>query len=103
MTDYILQQIKTSRNILIEKRDMNKQEKNGYIQSLKGYKKENEAIIFAVMEGSFSEGVDYQNNLLNSIIIVGLPLPPPSMESEELKKNFTVKNLELQKLMNMLK
>ena len=40
---------------------------------LKNQKKENGAVQFAIMGGSLSEGVDYPNYLLNSVIIVGLP------------------------------
>ena len=91
MMDNILPHIQTNKKKLIEKKDMNKQEKDGFIPNLKEYKKENGAIIFAVMGGSFSEGVDYPNNLLNSVIIVGLPLPPPSLKDKELKKFYSEK------------
>jgi DNA excision repair protein ERCC-2 len=38
------------------------------------------AILFGVMGGSLSEGVDYKNNLIKGIIIVGIPLAKPSLE-----------------------
>ena len=35
-------------------------------------------VLFGVMGGRFSEGVDYSGGILSAVICVGLPLPPPS-------------------------
>ncbi|HII89388.1 MAG TPA: ATP-dependent DNA helicase [Candidatus Thalassarchaeaceae archaeon] len=35
-------------------------------------------VLFGVMGGRFSEGVDYSGGILSAAICVGLPLPPPS-------------------------
>jgi DNA excision repair protein ERCC-2 len=35
-------------------------------------------VLFGVMGGRFSEGVDYSGGVLSAAVCVGLPLPPPS-------------------------
>jgi DNA excision repair protein ERCC-2 len=43
------------------------------------------------MGGSLSEGVDYMNNLLSAVAVAGLPLSPPSVETEALKEYYSRK------------
>ena len=38
--------------------------------------------LFAVMGGSLSEGVDYSNNIIKGIVIVGIPLSVPDLETK---------------------
>lgn len=40
--------------------------------------------MMAVQAGSFSEGLDYADNLLDAVIIVGLPLERPNLETQAL-------------------
>lgn len=47
--------------------------------------------MLAVMGGSLSEGVDYKDNLLSGVIIVGLPFAPPSLEVQALRSYFRTK------------
>ena len=47
--------------------------------------------MFAVQGGSLSEGVDYRNNLLDGICIVGLPLSPPTTKITALIKYYKEK------------
>ena len=44
-----------------------------------------------VMGGSFSEGIDYQGDLLNGVIIVGVGLPQVNIENNLLKEFFEEK------------
>ena len=46
--------------------------------------KEQGAVLLAVVGGSFSEGVDFCGDLLNGVVVVGLPLAPPNLEIQEL-------------------
>src|SRR5467141_3780853 len=47
--------------------------------------------LLGVQGGSLSEGVDYQDNLLAAVIVVGLPLSPPSVEGEALRDYYARK------------
>jgi hypothetical protein len=44
-----------------------------------------------VLGGSLSEGIDFKNNLLHSVVVVGLPLSPPSIENQALKDYYSDK------------
>jgi len=48
-------------------------------------------ILAGVQAGSFSEGVDYANNLLDAVIIVGLPLEIPNLEVKSLIEYYDFK------------
>jgi len=52
-------------------------------------RKRNEPVLLAgVMRGKFAEGVDYPGNILDAVICVGLPLPPPSARQDALLEYF---------------
>ena len=54
-------------------------------------KAEGKGLLWGVQGGSMSEGVDYPDNLLESVVVVGVPLAPPSIEVEFLKKYYDKK------------
>ncbi len=62
------------------------------------FKKSRNATMFGVMGGSMSEGIDYANNAIKGIIIVGIPLEKPSLEIrakiEYMNKRFCNKGTE---------
>jgi DNA excision repair protein ERCC-2 len=63
--------------VMVERREMRKEEKNRLYEMLRD---DTEGILLAVQGGSFSEGMDYESNTLKAIIVVGLPLSPPTLE-----------------------
>ena len=67
-------------------------------QMIESFKKEDNNLLFAVMGGSLSEGIDYANNAIKGILIVGIPLEKPSLELtakiEYLDKRFGMKGRE---------
>ena len=63
--------------VMVERREMGKEEKNRLYETLRD---ETDGILLAVQGGSFSEGMDYESNTLKAIIVVGLPLSPPTLE-----------------------
>jgi len=69
----------TKKAVLAERRGMNKTEKRGIFDELRTKQEGDGAIMLAVQGGSLSEGVDYSENLLAGICIVGLPLSPPTI------------------------
>ena len=62
------------------------------------FKKGRDSTMFGVMGGSMSEGIDYANNAIKGIIIVGIPLEKPSLEInakiEYINKRFNGKGAE---------
>ncbi|MEO2179549.1 MAG: helicase C-terminal domain-containing protein, partial [Candidatus Poseidoniia archaeon] len=45
--------------------------------------------LLGVLRGKFSEGIDYSENVLDAVVCVGLPLPPPSARQEALLEYYT--------------
>lgn len=77
-----------NRRILIERRNMSKRQKNQLYNQLR------EAcgrLLMGVQAGSLSEGMDYEDNMLKAVIIVGLPLSPPTLDVKNLKKYYADK------------
>ncbi|MDW5562999.1 MAG: ATP-dependent DNA helicase [Methanomassiliicoccus sp.] len=66
------------RRILAERREHGKNEKEALVHQLR----EGRNLLLGTMGGSLSEGVDFRDNLLGAVFIVGLPLAPPSREME---------------------
>ncbi|MGC8649123.1 MAG: ATP-dependent DNA helicase [Candidatus Micrarchaeia archaeon] len=45
------------------------------------FKKSESSLLFGVMGGSLSEGIDYANNIIKAIIIVGIPFSKPDLQT----------------------
>ena len=64
-------------DIYIQRREM----KNIAVESIiKDFQKSDNSMLFGVMGGSLSEGIDYVNNSIKGIVIVGIPLTKPDLE-----------------------
>jgi len=63
----VISNIQTDRRVIVEER---RTQRSSVMEKLTG-KKHN--VLFGVMGGKFSEGMDYPDNLLTSVVIVGLP------------------------------
>ena len=79
------------KEMLQEKSRMKKEEKTALLEELKLKKEKGGAILMGVLGGSLSEGIDFKNNLLHSVVVVGLPLSPPSLENLALKDYYSDK------------
>jgi DNA excision repair protein ERCC-2 len=80
------------KRLLVERPDWDKARRDGALEALRIARAEGDgAILFGVQGGSLSEGVDYEDNLLAAVIVVGLPLSPPNVEVEALKDYYTRK------------
>ncbi len=66
------------RRILAERREHGKNEKDALVHQLH----EGRNILLGTVGGSLSEGVDFRDNLLGAVFVIGLPLAPPSREME---------------------
>ncbi|MCX8173605.1 MAG: ATP-dependent DNA helicase [Thermoplasmata archaeon] len=70
---------------LYESSEMTKAEKISMLKALEEHRKDG-AVLHAVLGGSLSEGIDFRDNLLSAVIIAGIPIPPPSLETLSLEQ-----------------
>lgn len=76
------------KHLIVEERSMSRTEKERILVQLNKARETSGALLLAVMGGSLSEGVDYRDNLLSGVIVVGLPFAPPSLEVQSLRMYF---------------
>jgi len=74
----------------IERRRMSKKEVERIIARLYEMRAMGrESVLFGVLSGKLSEGIDYSENILSAVVCVGLPLPPPSARQDALLEYYT--------------
>ena len=62
---------------------MSKEDREDLLENYKSYKDDG-AVLLGVSNGSFSEGIDLPGDYLKSVVIVGLPLAKPDLETKQL-------------------
>ena len=77
-----LDQTEMRRELIVEEPGWGKAERDGVLDTLQGARKRGGAVLLGVLGGSFAEGVDFRDNLLSAVIVVGLPLAPPDLQVE---------------------
>ncbi len=73
-----------SKQLIVEEKGMDKVEKERMFKRLSRLQYMGGGILLGVQGGSLSEGVDYPGDLLQMVIVVGVPLAPPSIEVKHL-------------------
>jgi len=73
---------KVTKTIFTEQSEMSKSDKQEFLQNFASYQKKG-AILNAVITGSFAEGIDMPG-VLKAVVIVGLPLQKPDLETKAL-------------------
>jgi DNA excision repair protein ERCC-2 len=73
---------------IVEERSMTRSDKENLITELMRAKGMGGALLLGAMGGSLSEGVDYKDNLLTGVFVIGLPFAPPSLEVLALRDYF---------------
>ncbi|MBU4406136.1 MAG: hypothetical protein KKB24_00955, partial [Candidatus Altiarchaeota archaeon] len=79
------------KSILTERREMKKDDRIQLCNRLVNLSANGGGILLGVQAGSLSEGVDYANNLLDAVIVVGLPLETPTLEIKSLIEYYDFK------------
>jgi Rad3-related DNA helicase len=74
--------------LVLERREMTRGEKERLVGHLRRARSKGGALFLGVMGGSFSEGVDFYDGILQAVVVVGLPLAPPSKEVDALIRYF---------------
>ncbi|MCC7552555.1 ATP-dependent DNA helicase [Candidatus Micrarchaeota archaeon] len=80
--------IDSHNEIVLESSDWKKEDKKIVLENMQTKKS---LTLLGVQRGSFSEGIDFENNKLKGILIVGIPLDPPSLEKKHLVQYFDKK------------
>ncbi len=80
----ILPHVTSKKRIIKEGRGMSKNDKDKIYDLLMHLKEREGCMLAGVMGGSLAEGVDYPANVLNGVVVVGVPLSPPSIEVKSL-------------------
>lgn len=73
-----------------ENAGLTKEEKTQFLEKFKEYKDDG-AVLLGAASGSFAEGIDLPGDLLKCVIVVGLPLQKPDLETQELIKYYDSK------------
>lgn len=71
------------KKVILEKSGLSKEGKKDILEEFKANRKKG-AVLLAVTTGSFGESIDLPGDLLNGVIVVGLPLQRPDLETSEL-------------------
>lgn len=79
----------SSTELIIQKSNMKDKEKENILEKFKDTKKAHLGLF--VLGGSFSEGIDFEGDLLNGVIIVGVGLPMVNIENNILCNFFEEK------------
>ena len=69
---------------------LTKTEKDTMLERFKKYKNSG-AVLLGASSGSFGEGIDLPGDLLKCVVIVGLPLQKPNLETKELISYYDLK------------
>jgi DNA excision repair protein ERCC-2 len=82
--------IMTTKTVFTEMSELSGQEKSDLLTNFKKYKNTG-AVLLGVLGGSFSEGVDLPGENLKAVVVVGLPLQRPDLETKALIDYFDKK------------
>ena len=74
----------TSRTLFMERRDMNKSEKQEMLDDFASLGESGNGVLLGVAAGNFGEGIDFPGDAMKGVFIVGLPLQRPDLETKEL-------------------
>lgn len=78
------------KTMFLEQQNQNKGEKEEMLDRFKSFK-DSGSVLLGANAGSFAEGIDLPGDLLKAVIIVGLPLTKPDLETQELIKYYDKK------------
>ncbi len=81
---------RVGKRLVVEERAMDKEAKEALVLLLRKHRGKG-CVLVAVQGGSLSEGVDYPGNLLSCVCVIGVPLAPPSLETEAVIRYYDAK------------
>jgi DNA excision repair protein ERCC-2 len=69
------------KTVFVERPGLTKKEKEELLENFKSYKNSG-AVLIGVISGSFGEGIDLPGDYLKGVVVVGLPLQKPDLETK---------------------
>ncbi len=84
----IIPKISRYKNIYIEKQNMSQSE---LIENLNKFRATSNNLLFSVISGRLSEGIDFPAQSLELVILVGLPYPKPTAKQRALYEYYDIK------------
>lgn len=72
-----------AKTMIMERSGLTKAEREEILEKFKSYK-DSGAVLLGASAGSFGEGIDLIGDYLKSVVVVGLPLAKPDIETQEL-------------------
>ncbi len=90
LRDRIGHYINSQKKKFWEKAEMSKEEKEAFLAGFKG-EKEQGGVLLGVAGANFAEGIDLPGDLLNGVVVVGLPLARPDLKTRELISYYDTK------------
>jgi DNA excision repair protein ERCC-2 len=90
LRDKVCAFFESKKHLFYEKRAMSKDEKEKFLSDFKD-KKEEGAVLLGVTGANFAEGVDFPGDLLQGVIVIGLPLARPDLKTKETIKYYDSK------------
>ena len=82
--------ISTDKKLFWEKADLSKEEKELLLAQFKA-EKDRGGILLGVTGANFAEGVDFPGDLLNGVVVAGLPLARPDLKTKEIVRYYDQK------------
>jgi len=73
-----------------EKSEMSKEEKEEFLQGFRD-EKDQGGVLLGVTGANFAEGIDLPGDLLNGVVVIGLPLGKPNLKTREVIKYYEEK------------
>ena len=61
------------------------------MELVKGFKSQKGAVLFSVMGGRLSEGIDYPGRELEVVVLAGIPYPRPTAKQRALERYYDIK------------
>ncbi len=76
----------SQKRFFLEMQDFSKKDKANFLEEFKASSPN--GVLLGVAGGNFSEGVDIEGNILKAVIVVGLPLEHPDLETQSLIEHY---------------
>ena len=87
-TLFQMRSVPVAKKVMVDSRELGKNEREAMVAEMR---REGDRALLSSIGGSFAEGVDFHDNLLSAVVIVGVPIPPPSEDLEALLARYSSK------------
>lgn len=88
MMESVLGMLKPRENVFIERREMGQE---GIMELVREFKNTKAGVLFSVMGGRLSEGLDYPGRTLEVVVVIGIPYPKPTAKQRALMSYYDCK------------